>query len=154
LLEEYFPTGLGQSQPFEGCAFFREMKSLIFSVFLCLIQAGCSGVAGGGGSIQTAPDTTKSGEPTIIKLELTVWGSGGPIKGRYTDMLGYYRLAGEQRYKSIAPNLESQSEDREVYNFAIPAYAKGTIGEIEYHFELKFDSQPQRISGKKKIKLL
>lgn len=129
------------------------MKSLIFSVFL-LIHSGCLGVAGGGGSIQTAPDTTKSGEPTVIKLELTVWGSGGPIKGRYTDMLGYYRLSGEQRYKSIAPNLESQSVDREVYNLAIPAYAKGTIGEIEYYFELKFDSQPQRISGKKKIKLL
>src|SRR5687768_3652423 len=107
------------------------MKNLIFSVFLCLIQAGCLSVAGGGGSTQTAPDTTNSGEPTIIKLELTVWGSGGPIKGRYTDVLGYYRLSGEQSYKSIAPKLESQNEDREVYTLAIPAYVKGTTGEIE-----------------------
>jgi len=130
------------------------MKDLIFSVFLCLVQAGCAGVAGGGGTTQTAPDTTKSGEPTQIKLELTVWGSGGPIKSRYTDVLGYYRLAGEQNYKSTVPKLESQTEDREVYNFTIPAYAKGTTGEIEYYFEFKFDSQPRRINGTKKIKLL
>jgi hypothetical protein len=108
---------------------------------------------GGGGSTQIAPDVVNAGEPTVIKLELTVWGAGGSIKGRYTDVYLHYRLVGETTYKKVQPKLVSQYETQEIYDLTIPSYPKGTSGEIEFYFELKLDGHVNQIEGLKKIKL-
>jgi len=129
------------------------MNDFIIALFLCLLGASCQFTPGGGGSDQVVPDIIKAGEPAVIKLDLSVWGSGGAIKGRYTDISLHYRLVGEDSYKTLLPKLISQGEKREVYEFTLPAYPKGTDGEIEYYFELKLDGHPSRVDGMKKIKI-
>lgn len=115
---------------------------------------------GGGGTIQTAPDAVKTGEPSVIKLELSVWGAGGPIKGRYKDVIFYYRLVGEPAYKTIQSepvpetNKGELNNKYELYTFTIPGYPKGTNRKIEYYFEMKFDGHLSHIDGLKKIEIL
>lgn len=70
---------------------------------------------------------------------------------RHTDISLHYRLVGEDGYKALAPKLISQDEKREVYEFKLPAYPQGTMGEVEYYFELKLDGHPNRVDGMKKI---
>ena len=123
----------------------------VLSVILCFLMLGC--VAGGGGSNQTAPDMIKAGEPAIIRLELSVWGSGGTIENRYTDIKGYYKLSSEESYKIISPKLISQNKKSEEYEFKIPAYPQGTSGKIEYYFEMKLDGHFNSVNGIKSIGL-
>lgn len=119
--------------------------------FACVASGG---VAGGGGSTQTAPDSMQSGQPVVVKLELTVWGSGGDIKGRYTDIALRYRLATDaQGHAAVKPTLISADATHENYEFVIPAFAAGTVGDLEYYIELKLDGHPSRIEGIKKIKI-
>lgn len=128
-------------------------KILIASA-LTLLGAACQLTPGGGGSEQAAPDEVKAGEPAVIQLTLSVWGAGGAIRGRYTDISLHYRLAGEGDFEPLRPKLISQEEKREVYEFTIPAYPAGTVGEIEYYLELKLDGHHSRINGMKRIKVL
>ncbi len=116
--------------------------------------SNCPSAPGGGGSTQTAPDSIRVEEDGWLKLELSVWGEGGPIAGRYTNVAAYYRLVGEDSYTSSPGKLVSQNKDREVYEFAISPYPKGTQGEIEYYFELKLDGHPSQVKGLKRIKVV
>jgi hypothetical protein len=116
-----------------------------------LLAFGC---AGGGGITQVAPDTVKAGDPATITLEVAVWGSGGNIKGRYTDVVTYYRRAGEPEYRTATPTVVSQDAKHQNYQVVVPAYPIGTSGEVEYYIELKLDGQPSRIAGLKKIKIV
>lgn len=129
------------------------MKNFVIALALCLLGAECQPSPGGGGSAQVVPDAIKAGEPAVIILELSVWGAGGAIKGRYTDISLHYRLVGEDGYQALPPKLISQGEERAVYEFKLPAYPQGTTGEIEYYFGLKLDDHPSRIDGMKKIKV-
>ena len=117
-----------------------------------LLISSCTMGAGGGGSTQIAPDSVKAGEAVVIRLQLSVWGAGGPIKGRYTDIQLSYRLVGENGYTTVLPKPVSADQRHEIYEFMIPPYPQGTRGEIEFHFELKLDGQTSRIEGLKKIK--
>ncbi len=118
-------------------------------------------VAGGGGSELIAPDTIKTGEPTDIQLIVTATG-GGPLKGRYTNISFGYKLDSEKTYHVLQPHpiplpdnfkaVQSKSSQSEAYEFTIPPYPKGTVGEIEYYDEMIFDGYPQnRNKGNKKI---
>lgn len=109
---------------------------------------------GGGGSTQTAPDTVKIGELATVNLDLNVWGSGGSIKGRYTNIFLYYQITGQDFVKQIEPKLISQNNSHESYEFSIPTYPQYKNGEIIYSIELKLDGQPSRIEGIKKIQII
>jgi len=135
------------------------MKKVSITLILSFLIMGC---AGGGGSTQNAPDSVKPGEPALVKLDLSVWGSGGLIKDRYTDVAFYYRLVGEPNYKILKSNpipviftgdQEKFNGMYESYTFTIPPYSKGTTGDIEYYFEMKLDGHLNRIDGIKKIKV-
>lgn len=127
---------------------------ILIALALTLLGAACQLTPGGGGSVQAAPDAVKAGEPAVVRLTLSVWGAGGAIKGRYTDISLHYRLAGDEGSETLRPKFVSREEKREVYEFTIPAYPKGTVGEIEYYFELKLDGHHSRVNGMKKIKVV
>src|SRR3989344_3936881 len=109
-------------------------------------------VAGGGATVQTAPDSIKAGEAATIKFEVSVPGSKQNINGRYTDIVMHYNLT-EFDSNFTQPKLISQTKDKEVYEFTIPPYPAGTQGEISYYIELKLDGHANRIEGYKKIKI-
>jgi len=108
-------------------------------------------VAGGGGSSQTAPDFVRPGSSAIVTLELTVWGSGGQIDGRYTDIHGFYRV-NKAPYVDVAGEKGPSTKTSERYEFAFPVPAEAS-GEIEYYFELKLDGHPSRIPGVSRIRI-
>jgi len=119
---------------------------------------------GGGGSQQYAPDTVQAGESANVTLIVTATGGGGKIQGRFTNISLHYRLVGENTYKSIQPQsvvlpdnfqtVQSKTFQSEAYEFTIPPYPKGTVGEIEYYTEMTFDGYPSKTDGIKKIKLI
>ncbi|MEK6983266.1 MAG: hypothetical protein AABX33_01735 [Nanoarchaeota archaeon] len=133
------------------------------NLLVCLLITSCSFTPGGGASEQYAPDTTKTDEPTLIKLIVSAWGAGGPIKGRYTNISLHYRLTSGDIYKSVQPKVAdlpdnykkvaSKTNQFEAYEFTILAYPEGTTGEIEYYFEMKFDRHQNRVNGTKNIKI-
>jgi len=120
--------------------------------FACLCMTSCVLTPGGGGSTQSVRDSVKDGEAIVIKLELTVWGSGG-IKDRYKDVVASYRRVGETGYETVAAKLLSQSDKSEMYEFIIPAFPNGTGGEVEYFIEMKMDGQLNHIQGIKKVRI-
>lgn len=109
-------------------------------------------LAGGGASVQTAPDSISAGETAIVKFEVLVPGSKRDIKGRYTDLIMHYGLA-KPESNTVLPKLVSQTKEREVYEFTIPPYSVGTTGEISYYIELKLDGHANQTEGYKKIKV-
>src|SRR5205807_1788890 len=131
---------------------FEFVKKLIWAGIVAAVLAGgycwlARGLAGGGGSTQTAPDVVKTGEPATVKIDFSVWGAGASIKGQYTDVRFYYRLVGEPSQKLLtavpAPIVFTGGQSKfngmyESYAFTIPPYPKGTRGEIEYACEFKF----------------
>jgi len=130
-----------------------------------LLRSLAEGFASGGGSSHIVPDTAKNGEPLTIGLLLNTWGKHSkPISKRYTDISLYYRLVGENEYKLLQSTLvdlpdnlkgfESVTSQYAKYEFTIPAYPKGTIGEIEYYVNLVFDGHSNHAEGIKKIKLI
>lgn len=116
-------------------------------------------LAGGGGSEQYPPDEAKTGEPAVIKFYVEVWGGGGPINGRYTDLALHYRLTGENDYKAVLPQpatlpanyTTNPNLQWEAYQFTIPPYPQGTTGQIEYYIDLKLDGHASHVDGIKKI---
>lgn len=112
---------------------------------------------------QYAPDAVQAGEPADITLFVTATGGGGNIQGRFTKLSLHYRLVGEKAYRSLQPQsitlpdnlktVQSKTFQSEAYKFTIPAYPKGTTGEIEYYTEMTFDGYRSRQEGVKKIKV-
>ena len=103
-----------------------------------------------GGATHSAPKTTKTGDSTVIQF--VVWTAGstcGPIKGKFTDISLHYRLVGQDNYATLLAkpiplpenyiNVESESLHSEAYRFVIPPYPNGTMGEIEYYIDDKFN---------------
>jgi hypothetical protein len=126
------------------------MKLLVIAVSVYLLSVSCN-IAGGGGSTQIAPEKMGTNERAVIKLELAVWGAGGPIKGRYTDVVCYYHLVGENGYQALRADPIAKDERHEVYEFTIPPV--GTTGEIEYYFEMKLDGHLSRVNGINRIRV-
>lgn len=129
------------------------MNRTVIVCFLAFLISSCLSTPGGGGSTQTAPHTIRAEEGGLLRLELSVWGAGGPIEGRYTDVVAFHRLVGQNTYTSTPSKLVSQDKAHQIYEFRILPYPRGTAGEIEYYFELKLDGHHSRVNGKKRIKL-
>jgi hypothetical protein len=138
------------------------LRTLLWFGFVYLVAGNMN--IGGGGAQQYAPDSVLSGEPASITLIVTATGGDGEIKGRFTDISLHYRLVGENTYNSIQPQLvvlpdnfqtvQTKTFQSEAYEFTIPSYSKGTVGEIEYYTVMTFDGYPSRADGVKKIQLV
>jgi hypothetical protein len=123
----------------------------VVTAMLCgLLHLACQ-VGGGGGSVQRAPDTVKAGETAGVRLELSVWGAGRSVKGRYTDVQLLYRRAGTETYSTAASRVVQATDAQETYEFDLVAPA--APGEIEYYITLKLDGHPSRVEGLKKIRI-
>jgi hypothetical protein len=118
-----------------------------------LFKWWASGVAGGGGSEQIAPDTVKAGESAKVDLKLSVWGGSGQIQNRYKNIFLNYQITDEDLLGQLSPKLISQDDKSQTYEFSIPTH-NNSSGEITYSFEFKFDGQTNRIEGIKKIKVV
>jgi hypothetical protein len=108
-------------------------------------------VPGGGGSREVAPSLVHPCEPTVVRLELSVWGGGGPIAGRYSDVRMYYQMPGEDGDHALAPKLVSRSDTTEVYEFIVPPLRAGTQATIDHYFEVTLDGERTRIPAKTNI---
>ena len=99
----------------------------------------------------------------MVKIDLSVWGGGGPVKGRYTDVAFYYRLVGSSTYTLLQSNpvpmvyTGDQAKFNgmyEEYTFAIPPYPANTSGSIEYYYEMKLDGVQNHANGIKTIRVI
>lgn len=124
----------------------------ILACLYCFAAASCTVAPGGGGCTQIAPDFIRAAEGGTVRLELAVWGSGGEIAGRYTDIGLSYRLVGEQEYKSASIRVVSSDAKHQAIEAQIPPV--GREGEIEYFVELKLDGHYSRVDGIKKIRVV
>jgi hypothetical protein len=120
-------------------------------------------LAGGGGSDQIAPASVSAGQPAIVKIDLDVWGGGGPVAGRYTDLNFYYRLVGQPTYNvlqsSAVPIVYTGAQakfngDYEEYTFTIPPYPTNTSGSIEFYYDVKLDGVQNHALGLKTIQVI
>lgn len=139
----------------------------VIGIALCAIffylQAN---LGGGGGATHSVPDVATTTMPTQIMVVLTTWGGGGSISGRYTDTSLHYRLVGEDIYNKVDPvsaplpdnYKEAMARDKsnqyEALSFTIPAYPKGTKGEVEYYVDTTLDGHFNHQNGIKTIKLI
>jgi hypothetical protein len=148
------------------------MKNIIISAVLTvLIIIGAffylrTNLGGGGGVDHLLPSTATTTLPTRITLVLGTWGGGNAISGRYKNTALYYHLGGESTYMlavggpvNLPKNYqEAMARDKEnqyeAMTFIIPAYPKGTEGEIEYYVDTTLDGHLNHMVGIKKIKLV
>lgn len=141
-----------------------RIAALVLAVGLLLLSGRAQAFEiGGGGSEQYPPASVQSGQPAIVKYIVGVWGQGGPIAGRYRDIVLHYRLTGETDYRDVAAkpaplpeNYRKATTERnqwEAYEFVIPPAPAGQGGAIEYFITSKLDGHANRQAGLKTIEL-
>ena len=114
-------------------------KSVV--IYLLLLEIlWISGCAGGGGTVHHPPKIIEAGKPTVLRLELSVWGSGwGDMRDRFTSVTCHYRLVGEARFKSISMKAVSVESDRMFMECTLPSFEREAGTAVEYYFDKKFD---------------
>ena len=96
---------------------------------------------------------------------MSTWGKHSkPITERYTNIYLYYRLVGEDKYKSVQSKIVDLTANYKVglsdiaqyekYEFTITPYPKNITGKIEYYIDITFDGHPNHLKGIKKIQLI
>jgi len=118
-------------------AMFRTIPMLWVFVLL-----GCDGIAGGGGSKHAPPDVIEYSQSTPLQLELSVWGAGsGKMTERYTEVRCHYKPENADSFSIIEGNVESESEDRMVVAFKLPAFTPEEGDYVEYYFDMNLDGR-------------
>jgi len=108
----------------------------------------------GAGMSVEAPPQFRSDGSVAIRLEVSVWGSGGSIGGRYKDVLlvltpGATPSAGVPPIR-IAGRVVRATDTTEVREFIVPANI-ASQSNIGYRFELEFDGRSQQHAGHYKL---
>src|SRR5688500_20305886 len=105
-----------------------------------LLVLGCDGGAGGGGSVNVPPESIAYGQPTPLRLELSVWGAGsGKMSERNTDVRCHYKAEKATAFTSLEGKVESESNDRMFVVFELPAFSAADGTYVEYYFDSKLD---------------
>jgi hypothetical protein len=101
---------------------------------------------GGGSSYQPPPVIEPDGS-VRIGLKLTVWGGGGPINGRNTDVVMYYKSIGSNQFHAVSGHIISSNESMELYEFRISHELHDVIGPIDCYFEATLDGYKTKMPG-------
>lgn len=124
------------------------------AVFVAVVGITCWALPyfepGGGGSDQPSPVIEPDGS-VRLGLRLTVWGGGGPIHGRYTDVIMFYNSTGSNQIHKVSGHIISSNESMQWYEFRISRALHDVVGPIEYYFEVTLDGHRTRIPGKQII---
>ena len=133
-----FGSCLCKEWRFSTAVLVRPMRC-VPAVLTLILLGGC---AGGGGSVHHPPDHIEAGQPTVIKLSFSVWGSGGgwDLARRYTQILCHYRHGGDQHFQSIPATIVSSDKQRMTVEFVIPPQQPISEADIlDYYFDFLFD---------------
>jgi hypothetical protein len=87
-------------------------------------------------------------------LDLYVWGAGGDIGPRFELLSFEYRLTNEPTYRKLAATLHRQDAEYKILKLVVPPFPAGTVGTLEYRFEVTLDDNDvQAVIGKKRVKI-
>lgn len=127
----------------------------IYIIVFCIISGSSWALSsfepGGGGASQPDPIVDPDGM-IRVRLVLTVWGSGGEIKGRYSNVIMRYYIATKPDQLYTLPGmLISSDKSSEQYEFSILLGEHHAQGSIEYYFEVTLDGHKTKIPSKHEI---
>lgn len=126
------------------------------AVFVSVVGSACLALPhfepGGGGSVQPSPVIEPDGSVRLA-LRLTVWGGGGSIHGRYTDVVMFYKSTGSNQIHTVSGRIISSNESMQWYEFRISRTLHDVVGPIEYYFEVTLDGHRTRVPGKQAVSL-
>lgn len=105
-------------------------------------------VAGGGAAYQDAPESVMVGEKYEIVFRFGVWGSGGEVSTRLSNVKLHLDFESKHNYEISASSVQRDGE-RMIYRFQ--SQAPATQGEIKYYFKFIFDGQLKRVDGLRPI---
>lgn len=130
------------------CGKFGEMKLMrwiqaCLSCLMVVMGASCLSLTGfeigGGGSRHWQPERIIPGQPTVLELELTVWGDGsGKMSKRWKQVKCHYRLVGTKQWTTISMTPKIEEEERIVFTCTLPPQDQ-VGGAVEYYFDKMFD---------------
>ena len=147
----------------------RIKKYILAVLLVVLIGVGAfihlaSNLVGGGGLNIQLPEEIVSGETTNFLVVASVWGGGGSIEGRYTDLSLGYRLNSDGEYSVLFPELAELPDNYkramtepggknqyEAYSFTIPAFPSGISGQLEYYIDSTLDGYKNHSTGTRPI---
>jgi hypothetical protein len=107
-----------------------------------------SGFEPGGGGANQPPPVIEADGTVRIRLRLTVWGGGGPIRGRYDPVVMSFKPVGGAAFQRIPGRLVESDKSSELYEFLLSRKAYAVSGRIEYFFDVALDKHPTTIPGK------
>lgn len=112
----------------------------------------------GGGGVDEFPPLMASDGAAVLRLRLTVWGGGGPIQGRFSQVTavvvpalnGAASTASTATPPAAALRLPARAaSDGDAHTqwveFALPAGTLRPGQPLDYHFEVTLDGQTTRI---------
>lgn len=118
-------------------------NSFVFVLISLIFLLGCGPDIGGGGSVHIPPEIIRVGEPTVIKLELSVWGQGyGKISKRYTKVQCHYKNDMNNDFKTIDMVLTQENSKTALFICTLPPFR--TSGQLEYYFTMLLDGHENR----------
>lgn len=88
------------------------------------------------------PEAIAYGQPTTLRLELSVWGSksgSGRMSERYTDVRCHYKAEEATVFTNLEGRVESEAKDRMFVVFELPAFSAADGAYVEYYFDMKLD---------------
>lgn len=136
------------------------MTALVAVGALLLLALAASGTAAGrwpigpgGGGTTEVRYVAHPGEPVRLLLDVTVWGAGDGVEGRYGDLRLRYTIANAAPQQVVDGRLVLREKNRERYEFTVHPYRGGESGRLDYFFEMTFDGRRTTSPGKQDIEV-
>lgn len=141
---------------------FSRLWGWLVGLLLALVLAAAgvfwwlaSQLPGAGALRQQAPDTVAAGQPFDITVRAAVWGGGGPVGGRYTDMQLQLLQDGRALGPALVPVASMREADQLVFRFRLQAPPLDGPASATLHWQLRFrlDGQAQQVAGPQTIQV-
>lgn len=109
---------------------------------MAITLGGVSCGPSGGGTVHSVPEGVV-GEPTVLELRVSVWGGSRDARGRFTQVLCHYRLAGTTDFAATELKFARQEPEGAVI-LVCDLPALDSPGAWEYYLSYSFDGYPNR----------